>query len=344
MLWTTRSAGDKASSRRIVHAPTPTATTCSPIIRRDPYKATTPLGNANIARLTSFTACWAMLTAITVTVASAHPTITNTAGRVTPWRITHTAILHTVSVVEPGPESAQVFVITADGYLSRGVHGRDLMSSLHDLPPVGVGDAGRRRRGRGVHSKTWRRPGPLAIALAVVMGLLGSGTMMWHSSSAVFSSTTSNGSNSWTLGSVTLADDDTGSAMFTATGLVPGATGSNCIAVTYSGNVATTVKLYVSASADASSVAQYINVTVVEGTGGGFGSCGAFVAGTTIINNVALSTISSTDIAYGSGVGTWAPSSSGTKVYKFTYTLSAAVPSAKQSAATTATFQWEAQA
>jgi hypothetical protein len=184
----------------------------------------------------------------------------------------------------------------------------------------------------------------LALALAVVMGLLGSGAMMWHSSSAVFSSTTSNAANSWTLGSVTLADDDTGSAMFTATGLTPGATGSNCIAVNYTGNVATTVKLYVSASADASSVAQYITVTVVEGTVGGFGSCGSFIPGTTIINGVALSTVSSTNIAYGSGVGTWAPSSSGTKVYKFTYTLSSSVPSAKQSANTTATFQWEAQA
>lgn len=198
------------------------------------------------------------------------------------------------------------------------------------------GIAGRLGSGRGAAR-------PLAVAGALLLGLLGSGVMVWQGSAAVFSSTTANGSNSWTLGSVTLADDDTGSALFTATGLAPGATGSNCITVTYSGNVATAVKLYASASADASAAAQYLDLTIVEGTGGGFGSCGAFVAGTTIYTGT-LATFTSTKLAYGSGVGTWAPSSAGSKVYKITYTLNAAVPSAKQSAVTTCTFQWKAQA
>jgi hypothetical protein len=183
----------------------------------------------------------------------------------------------------------------------------------------------------------------LAVAGALLMGLLGSGMMVWRGSSAVFSSTTANGSNSWTLGSVTLADDDAAAAMFSATGLVPGSTGSNCILVTYSGNVATAVKLYASASADASTVAQYLDMTIVEGTGGGYGSCGSFVAGTTIYTGT-LANFTSTKTAYGASVGSWAPSSSATKVYKFTYTLNASVPSAKQAAVTTATFQWEAQA
>jgi hypothetical protein len=183
----------------------------------------------------------------------------------------------------------------------------------------------------------------LAVAGALMLGLLGSGVLVWQGSAAVFSSTTSNAANSWTLGSVTLADDDTGAAMFSATGLVPGSTGSNCISVSYTGTVATAVKLYASASADASSVASYLDLTIVEGTGGGFGSCGAFVAGTTVYTGT-LATFTSTKIAYGSGVGSWAPSSSATKVYKITYTLNASVPTAKQSAVTTATLQWEAQA
>jgi hypothetical protein len=189
-----------------------------------------------------------------------------------------------------------------------------------------------------------RRPdGVVMVACAVVVGLLGSGLMVWQGTAAVFSSTTSNASNAWTAGSVTLADDDTGSALFSATGLVPGSTGSNCITVTYSGNVATTVKLYASASADASSVAQYLDLTIQEGTGGGFGSCGSFSAGSTIYSGT-LSTFTSTKTAYGSGVGSWAPSSSSTKVYKITYTLNASTPSAKQGTSTTATFQWESQA
>src|SRR3712207_7319239 len=45
-----------------------------------------------------------------------------------------------------------------------------------------------------------------------------------------------------------LSDDDSGSAMFTATGLKPGSTGTKCIQVTYGGSLAAAVKLYVSSS------------------------------------------------------------------------------------------------
>jgi hypothetical protein len=181
------------------------------------------------------------------------------------------------------------------------------------------------------------------MAVAVFAGLLASGALMWRGTAAVFSSTTNNPSNSWTLGSVTLADDDSGSALFTATGLVANSTGSNCITVTYSGNVATTVKLYVSSLTDASSVAQYLNLTIQEGTGGGFGSCGAFVAGTTIYTGT-LAAFNTASNTYATGVGTWAPSSAGSKIYKITYTLSGSTPSAKQGTSTQASFQWEAQA
>jgi len=182
-----------------------------------------------------------------------------------------------------------------------------------------------------------------AIVLAVVLGLLASGAMVWQGTSAMFTASTSNAANSWTLGTVTLADDDSAGALFSASGLLPGSTDSNCITVTYSGTVATAVKLYASAATDASSVAQYVDVTIEEGTGGGFGSCGAFVPSSTIYTGT-LSNFTSTSTAYGNGVGTWAPSAPGSSVYRISYTLNAATPGNKQGAATTATFQWEAQA
>jgi len=182
-----------------------------------------------------------------------------------------------------------------------------------------------------------------AIVLAVILGLIGSGALVWQGTSAVFTATTANAANSWTLGTVTLADDDSAAALFSASGLLPASTGSNCITVTYSGNVATTVRLYASASADAGSVAQYIDVTVQQGTGGGFGSCGAFVPSSTVYTGT-LDNFTATSTAYGNGVGTWAPSSPSSTVYKISYTLNAATPGNKQGAATTATFQWEAQA
>ena len=188
-----------------------------------------------------------------------------------------------------------------------------------------------------------RRPKLLMIIAALLVGTGGSGVLVWQGTSSVFSGTTANGTDSWTMGSVTLSDDDTGSAMFSAGGLAPGATGSNCITVTYSGTVATAVKLYAAASADASSLAQYLDLTIQEGTGGGFGSCGGFVASGTIYSGT-LSAFTSTQLAYGSGVGSWAPSSASSTIYKITYTLQAGTPNSKQGAATTTTFQWEAQA
>jgi len=179
------------------------------------------------------------------------------------------------------------------------------------------------------------------VAVAVVVGLVGSGGLVWQGTNAVFSSTTSNATNTWTAGSVTLSDDDSSAAMFTTTGLVPGNTGSNCITVTYSGNVATAVKLY--ASTPTGTLAPYVDVVVSEGTGGGFGSCTGF-SGTQIFSGT-LAAFATASSSYATGVGTFAPSTAGsTKVYKFTWTLDSATPNGQQSATTSATFTWESQA
>lgn len=178
---------------------------------------------------------------------------------------------------------------------------------------------------------------------AFAVGVLVSLGLVWGGTTAAFTSTTPTGSNSWATGSVTLSDDDGGAAMFAVTGLVPGSTGSNCITVSYTGNVATAVRLYASASSDASTVAQYVDLTIQEGTGGGFGSCAGFSSSATIFSGT-LSTFTSTKTAYANGVGTWAPSSTASTIYRVTYTLNASTPSSKQGVSTTATLQWEAQA
>ena len=190
-----------------------------------------------------------------------------------------------------------------------------------------------------------RRNGAIAVAAAVVAGLLGSGAFVWQGTNAAFTSTTSNGANNWTAGAVTISDDDSNVAMFNATGLVPGSTGSKCIKVTYSGNVTAAVKLYVSASSG--TLNPYIDLVVEEGSGGGnvgdFSSCGSF-SGSTIYNGT-LASFGSTKTGFATGVGTFAPTASGQfKVYKFSYTLSASTPDSQQSATAALTFQWESQA
>lgn len=186
---------------------------------------------------------------------------------------------------------------------------------------------------------------PPVMVGAVLVGLVASGALVWRGTSAAFTAQTSNAANAWTTGSVALTDDDGAAAMFTATGLLPGDQGENCITVDYDGSVATSVKLYRSASADVDTVAQHIDLVITEGTGGGFGDCTGFVADGAAIYSGTLATFTTTKLAYASGVGAWAPDdATDSKVYKFEYTLNAATPDAKQGKTTTATFQWEAQA
>ncbi len=181
-----------------------------------------------------------------------------------------------------------------------------------------------------------------AVGGAVVAGLVVNGLMLWTATSAAFTASTTNPTNNWNAGSVALSDDDGGStALFTASGLVPGSTGSRCITVTYGGDVTAPVKLFVSASSG--TLGPYVNLTVEEGSGASFASCTGF-SGSSIYSGT-LSNFASTASAYGSGVGTWAPNASGqTRTYKFTYTLDASTPSSMQSTTASASFTWEAQA
>src|SRR4051794_4691708 len=122
-----------------------------------------------------------------------------------------------------------------------------------------------------------RREGRRFAALALAAGVAVSGVMVWTASHAVFTGYTTNPGNSWTTGTVTLTDNDsgvdrdTGTALFAVTGLVPttiaGAV-SKCIKVTYTGNtaVATAVKLYANANADsAPSVLSKLHLKVETG-------------------------------------------------------------------------------
>ena len=184
----------------------------------------------------------------------------------------------------------------------------------------------------------------VGLAAAVLVGLLGSGVLVWRGTAALFTATTSNPGNSWTAGTVALADDDTGSALFTAAGLVPGDQGENCLTVDYTGDVATAVKLYATSFTDVGSLAQYVDLVVEEGSGGGFGDCTGFVAGGAPVYSGTLDAFAAAATDYGSGVGGWTPSGAGSTVYRIAWTLDAATPTGMQGASTGLTFRWESQA
>ncbi len=193
------------------------------------------------------------------------------------------------------------------------------------------------------------------IAAAVVAGLLGSGTLVWQASSAAFTATTDNASNSWDSGNVVLSNN-LGAAMFPAAAyddLVPGASDTKCILVEYDGDVAAAVKLYI--TVPGGTLAQYIDMHVQKGTGdctdnGGaaFGSKstvfgdgdGVLTAGEDTLTELAGHT------NWGSGVSTgWTPSAANSVVpFLFKYTLvNTGNNDAMNKSATNVTFTWEAQ-
>lgn len=182
----------------------------------------------------------------------------------------------------------------------------------------------------------------MLVALPVALGLIGASAIVWQSSTAAFSGTTSNAANSWAAGTVSLTDDDTATAMFTASGLVPGSTGTKCITVTYGGSANAYIRLYSSANTGAT-LQPYLDIVIEEGTGGSFGSCAGFTPTTSLATGT-LAAFTSTNTSWATALGSGAVVTTGqARTYRITYTLNASTPDAQQGASSTATFQWEAR-
>jgi len=185
------------------------------------------------------------------------------------------------------------------------------------------------------------------VAAAVIVGLLGSGTLVWQASSAAFTASTLNDGNSWTAGSVTLTDNDSGSALFNETDLVDGTTDTQCIEVTYNGSVASTEKLY--SNTPTGTLGQYLDLDVSDGAGAARTPPGALTqifgdANTTLdAGNDTLDEFAAAHTNWGNGAGSWAVSSAGTKKpYVFKYTMGGG-NAGQGLSATNVRFTWEAQ-
>ena len=111
-------------------------------------------------------------------------------------------------------------------------------------------EAKRSRRARA-------RRGRLLVMAGIPLGMIGSAALVWQASYAAFSGKTENASNTITSGTVSLSDNDSGTAAFTLTGLRPGSSGSRCIVVTYTGSLtpSTDVQVYSATATPVSSPA-----------------------------------------------------------------------------------------
>jgi len=175
----------------------------------------------------------------------------------------------------------------------------------------------------------------IAIAAAMLMLSVLTATR----SRAAFSDTTDNLSNTFASGSVVLTDDDTGSAMFTATEMTPGVPVVECITLTYSGSlVPADIRMYGTSSG---ALAPYLDTTIEVGTGGSFGDCTGFTSSSTIYSDT-LSNFSTTHTNWTSGLATFTAAVNPTsRTLRFTVDVQNDPSAQGQSA--TADFTFEAQ-
>jgi hypothetical protein len=191
------------------------------------------------------------------------------------------------------------------------------------------------------------------LAVAVPLGIVASGALVWQASFAAFSATTANPNNTFSAGTVTLTDNrQPSSVMFSPTGLKPGSNGSACIKVTYNGSLAAGVKMYVGSgdltTSSGTNLAQYLTLQVAEGTGSA-NDCSDFSSTATIYNPVGLgdttktlTTFAAASNNFANGVSSFAPTGAGqSKTYKISYQLQDNSLAAGLNS--TVKFTWEAQ-
>jgi len=139
---------------------------------------------------------------------------------------------------------------------------------------------------------------PLAILLA--------GGLVWQSSYAAFTATTRSAGNSWSTGSVALTDDDRGVAAFSATNLVPGATGTKCIVVTSTASVPGEVRSYVAnLSTSGATLGDRITFKLESGTGGTFNDCTGFVPSGPVETATPITAVATARHDYATGGHAW---------------------------------------
>jgi hypothetical protein len=177
--------------------------------------------------------------------------------------------------------------------------------------------------------------GSLGTALVLAAGLV------WQSANASFTVTTYPFTPSWTTGTVVIGDDDAGSALFTRTGLKPGAAGTRCLTVTSTGNVPALVRLYVTGRTTTKSLSGSINLSVLAGTGGGNASCSGFTPDSTVYTG----TLAAFPTTFGTGVGSWTTAgvAGETRTFQITYSVPSTAPTSVQTGTASAAFTWEAQ-
>lgn len=186
------------------------------------------------------------------------------------------------------------------------------------------------------------------LLTALCVGALGSLAAMGVF--GAFSSTTTNAGNTITAGTVAIADNDAGAAIYSLTSAKPGESVTKCIKVTYTGSLDADVHIYTTSTIG--SLGQYVDLTITPGTQTtpSFPSCTGFVADSGgALYTGTLQNFGTTKNSYANGVvdypgstTKWATNDS--VIYQVTATLQSSAPDAAQGLTTGShTFTWEAR-
>jgi len=191
-----------------------------------------------------------------------------------------------------------------------------------------------------------RRIAGAGLALAVAAVSAGAGY-------AAFRAVASNDGNSFAAGSVALADNDAGTAMFTTlTSARAGDSETSCITVRSDGSLPSSVRLY---GAVAGALASHLTLTVTRGSDGapGFDDCTGFDPddpdyvgqGGGVLYSGTLSSFPSTwaagiaDLAEAGGSEVWTDG----EVHVYRLEVRAGTSTAAEGLSATASFTWEAR-
>lgn len=196
-----------------------------------------------------------------------------------------------------------------------------------------------RRSGRGfVESRSAR-------VVVVVFAILTASVMVVSSSFAAFSATTVNSTNSIATGTIVLADNDSGTAMFNAlTGLAPGTNYDRCVRVDYSGTLnPVAVRMYMG-SAPTGTLGQYLTLQVDVGASNAdsFPNCTSFSSTSTLYTGT-IDGYRTSYQAWASGLATtWDPTASG-EARMFRFRIAVSDTNNAQGLSSGFGFTWETQ-
>ncbi len=183
---------------------------------------------------------------------------------------------------------------------------------------------------RGVRTSA----GVLAVLAAFLLAFQGTG--------AAFSATTENAGDAFTAGTVTLSDNDAGTAMFPMLNMEPNDPAVACIEVPYSGTLDHQVRTYGAITAG-DGLEAYLDLTIERGDG----TCAAFGTSTAVWTNGTdgdLGIFLGAATNYATGVDNWSPTGGGPDdVVPYRFTMALQDNTLAQGKTVTVTFTWEAQ-